>query len=73
MSNIGRAIIKKLAVKFEGNEILSIDNYDVFACYRDLWKSKLEKNQRVDRADSRIRLQWCQEITFHKCAKMAQY
>ena len=26
VSNIGRAIIKKLAVKFEGNEILSIDN-----------------------------------------------
>ena len=33
VSNIGRAIIKKLAVKFEGNEILNIDNYDVFACY----------------------------------------
>ena len=33
VSNIGRAIIKKLAVKFEGNEILSIDNYDVFSCY----------------------------------------
>ena len=26
VSNIGRAIIKRLAVKFEGNEILSIDN-----------------------------------------------
>ena len=25
VSNIGRAIIKKLAVKFEGNEILSVD------------------------------------------------
>ena len=37
VSNIDRAIIKKLAVKFEGNEILSIDNYDVFACYQDLW------------------------------------
>ena len=33
VSNIGRAIIKRLAVKFEGNEILSIDNYDMFACY----------------------------------------
>ena len=33
VSNIGRAIIKKLAVKFEGNEILSIDNFDIFACY----------------------------------------
>ena len=29
VSNIGRAIIKKLAVKFEGNEIMSVDNFDV--------------------------------------------
>ena len=40
VSNIGRAIVKKLAVKFEGNEIMSIDNFDVLACYRDLWKTK---------------------------------
>ena len=33
MSNIGRAIVKKLAVKFEGNEILSVDDSDIFACY----------------------------------------
>ena len=33
VSNIGRAIVKKLAIKFEGNEILSINNYDVFVCY----------------------------------------
>ena len=39
VSNIGRAIVKKLAVKFEGNEILGVDDFDVFACYRDLWKS----------------------------------
>ena len=43
VSNIGRAIIKKLAVKFEGNEIMSVDDFDVFACYRDLWKTKSEK------------------------------
>ena len=43
MSNIGRAIVKKLAVKFEGNEILSIEDFDISACYRDLWKTKLEK------------------------------
>ena len=36
VSNIGRAIMKKLAVKFEGNEIMSVDDVDVFACYRDL-------------------------------------
>ena len=47
VSNIGRAIIKKLAVKFEGNEILSIDNYDVFAWYRDLWKTASEKRNAI--------------------------
>ena len=30
VSNIGRAIVKKLAVKFEGNdEIMSIDDFDI--------------------------------------------
>ena len=43
MSNIGMAIVKKLAVKFEGNEILSTDDNDLLSCYRDLWKMKLEK------------------------------
>ena len=33
VSNIGRAIIKTLAVKFERNEILSIEDFDIFACY----------------------------------------
>ena len=47
VSNMGRAIIKKLAVKFEGNDILSIDDYDVFACYRDLWKTKSEKGNAI--------------------------
>ena len=26
--------MKKLDVKFEGNEILGVDDFDVFACYR---------------------------------------
>ena len=47
VSNIGRAIVKKLAVKFEGNEILSIDDFDIFACYRDLWKTVLEKRNAI--------------------------
>ena len=38
---------KKLAVKFEGNEILSIDDFDIFACYQDLWKIKLEKKNAI--------------------------
>ena len=42
VSNIGRAIIKKLAVKFEGNEIMSVDDFDVFA-----WKTKSEKRNAI--------------------------
>ena len=44
VSIIGRAIVKKMAVKFEGNEIMSADDFNVFACYRDLWKTKLRIN-----------------------------
>ena len=47
VSNIGRAIVKRLAVKFEGNEILSVDDFDIFACYRDLWKTKSEKRNTI--------------------------
>ena len=47
VNNIGRAIIKKLAVKFEGNEILSINDFDIFACYRDPWKTKSEKRDAI--------------------------
>ena len=47
VSNIGRAIVKKLAVKFEGNEMLSIDDFDVFGCYQDLWKTKSEKRNAI--------------------------
>ena len=47
VSNIGRAIVKKLAVKFEGNEIMSVDNYDIFVCYQDLWKTKSEKRNAI--------------------------
>ena len=32
VSTIGRAIMKKLVVKFEGIEIMSIDDFNVFAC-----------------------------------------
>ena len=40
---IGREIVKKLEVKFKGNEIFGVDDFDVFACYRDLWKTDSEK------------------------------
>ena len=47
VNNIGRAIVKKFAVKFEGNKILSVDNFDIFACYQDLWKTKPEKRDAI--------------------------
>ena len=47
VSNVGRAIVKKLAVKFEGNQIMSVDDFDIFACYRDLWKTKSEKRNAI--------------------------
>ena len=47
VSNMGRAIVKKLAVKFEENEIMSVDDFDVFACYRDPWKTKSEKRNAI--------------------------
>ena len=47
VSNIGRAVMKKLAVKFEGNGILSIDDYYIFTCYRDLWKTASEKKNAI--------------------------
>ena len=47
VSNIGRAIIKKLTVKFEGNEIMSVDDFDVLACYRDQWKTESEKRNAI--------------------------
>ena len=47
VSNISRAIINKLAVKFEGNEIMSMDDFYMFACYRDLWKTESEKRNAI--------------------------
>ena len=47
VSSIGRAIVKKLAVTFEGNEIMSIDDYDIFAYYRDLWKTASKKKNAI--------------------------
>ena len=29
------------------NEIVSVDNFDIFACYQDLWKTKLEKKNAI--------------------------
>ena len=33
VQNLGRAIVKKMTIKIPGNEVLSIDDSDVFHCY----------------------------------------
>ena len=43
VGNLGRNIIRKLVVKLEGNEIISIDDYDILYSYYDCWKSKTER------------------------------
>ena len=41
--NLGRNIIRKLVVKFEGNEIISIDDYNILYSYYDCWKTTTER------------------------------
>ena len=47
VGNLGRNIIRKLVVKLEGNEIISIDDYDIFYSYYDCWKCKTERHNAV--------------------------
>ena len=42
VGNLGRNIIRKLIVKLKGNEIISIDDYDILCSYYDCWKCKTE-------------------------------
>ena len=43
VKNLGRNIVRKLVVKLEGNEIISIDDYNVLYSYYDCWKCKTER------------------------------
>ena len=45
--NIGVKIIKTFKVRFESNEVLSIENYDEIKSYFDLWLSKKDKSRRI--------------------------
>ena len=40
VNNTGRAIIKKIYIKIEGNEVYSLDDADVYNCFKDLWLIK---------------------------------
>ena len=41
--NLRRAIIKKTTIKNSGNEVMYIDDSDIFHCYVNLWKSPSER------------------------------
>ena len=43
VGNLGRNIIRKLVVKLEGNEIISIDDYDSLYSYYYCWKTTTER------------------------------
>ena len=47
VGNLGRNIIRKLIVKLEGNEITSIDDYDILYSYYDHWKTTTERRNAV--------------------------
>ena len=47
VKNLGRNIIRKLIVKLDGNEIISIDDYDVLFSYIDCWKCTTERHNAV--------------------------
>ena len=43
VGHLGRNIIRKLVVKLEGNEIISIDDYNIFCSYNDCQKTATER------------------------------
>ena len=43
VDNLGRNIIRKLVVKLEGKEIISIDDYDILYSFYDCWKTATER------------------------------
>ena len=47
VKNLGRNIIRKLVVKLDGNEIISIDDYDILYSYYDCWKTATERRNAI--------------------------
>ena len=43
VGNLGKNIIRKLVMKLESNEIISIDDYDILYSFYDCWKCKTER------------------------------
>ena len=47
VGKMDRVIVKKLAVKFDGIVIFDLNDFHMFACYRDQWKTDSEKKKAV--------------------------
>ena len=45
--NIGRKIVKKMVISFEGKEIVSVEDYDELFTYFDFFLLKKEKTRRI--------------------------
>ena len=43
VQNFGRVIVKKTMIRISGNDVMSIDDSDIFHCYHDLWKTARER------------------------------
>ena len=43
VGNLGRNVVRKLVAKLEGNDIISIDDYDILYSYYDCWKCTTER------------------------------
>ena len=43
VKNLGRSVVRKIVVKLEGNETISVDDYDVLFSYIDCWKCTTER------------------------------
>ena len=47
VKNLGRNVIRKLVLKLEGNEIISINDYDILYSYYNCWKCTTERHNAV--------------------------
>ena len=53
IQNLGRTIVKKTTIKISGNEVMSINDSDIYHCYNDLWKTAPEgKNDQYQGIDT---------------------
>ena len=57
VQNIGRAAVRKTTIRISGNEVMSLEDSDVYHCYLDCWKTRAERQnaqyQGIDTSEDR--------------------